>query len=146
MRDRMDESAVNHNRRSRRSPVLLAATVELRGAVHDVKLRNLSEEGALIEGAEGLPEFSAIIFCRKELRARARIAWVQGKYVPSLLAAIGGVVERHLGVDQGELFVASESNALEPTIHPACPQCGSPSLIKVEGCNNCLSCGYSKCG
>ena len=73
-------------------------------------------------------------------------AWVQGKYVPSLLAAIGGVVERHLGVDQGELFVASESNALEPTIHPACPQCGSPSLIKVEGCNNCLSCGYSKCG
>ena len=33
-------------------------------------------------------------------------AWVQGNYVPSLLAAIGGVVERHLGVDQGELFVA----------------------------------------
>ena len=27
-----------------------------------------------------------------------------------------------------------------------CPQCGSASLVKVEGCNNCLSCGYSKCG
>lgn len=80
MRRGMDQSSVTHNRRSRRSPVLLAATVELGGAVHDVKLRNLSEEGALIEGAEGLPEYSAITFCRKELRARARIAWVQGKY------------------------------------------------------------------
>ena len=80
MRGHMDESSLNHNRRSRRSPVLLAATVELGGAVHDVKLRNLSEEGALIEGAEGLPEYAAITFCRKDLRVRARIAWVQGKY------------------------------------------------------------------
>ncbi|HET9335821.1 MAG TPA: adenosylcobalamin-dependent ribonucleoside-diphosphate reductase [Sphingomicrobium sp.] len=72
-------------------------------------------------------------------------AWVQGKYVPSLLAAIGGIVERHLGVEQGELF-APKAQSTEPAIHPACPQCGSPSLIKVEGCNNCLSCGYSKCG
>jgi hypothetical protein len=75
----MDESTVAHNRRARRSPVLLAATVELGGAVHDVKLRNLSSEGALIEGAEGLPEYASITFCRKELRVRARIAWVQGK-------------------------------------------------------------------
>jgi len=80
MRVSMDESSVTHNRRSRRSPVLLAASIELGGAVHEVKLRNLSSEGALIEGAEGLPEYAAITFCRKELRARARIAWVQGKH------------------------------------------------------------------
>ena len=24
-------------------------------------------------------------------------AWMQGRYVPSLLAAIGGIIERHLG-------------------------------------------------
>ena len=29
---------------------------------------------------------------------------------------------------------------------PACPQCGACALVKVEGCNNCLDCGYSKCG
>lgn len=76
----MDESSVNHNRRSRRSPVLLAASVELGGAVHDVKLRNLSSDGALVEGADDLPEYANIVFCRKDLRVRARVAWVQGKY------------------------------------------------------------------
>ena len=43
------------NRRSRRSPVLLAASIEVGGTSLKVKLRNLSEEGALIEG-ERLPE------------------------------------------------------------------------------------------
>jgi ribonucleoside-diphosphate reductase alpha chain len=75
-------------------------------------------------------------------------AWIQGRYVPSLLAAIGGVIERHL-------------TGLEPTLPSpapdpieqhkamalrACPQCGAAALIKIEGCNNCLECGYSKCG
>ena len=73
-------------------------------------------------------------------------AWVQGKYVPSLLAAIGGVIERHLGAEQGELFQPPKPDAPSSAPHAACPQCGSPSLVKVEGCNNCLSCGYSKCG
>src|SRR5512133_1021965 len=58
----MDESSVTHNRRSRRSPVRLAATVELGGAVHDVKLRKLSSDGALVQGAQDLPENAAITF------------------------------------------------------------------------------------
>ncbi|MCL6698455.1 adenosylcobalamin-dependent ribonucleoside-diphosphate reductase [Sphingomonas sp. NSE70-1] len=75
-------------------------------------------------------------------------AWMQGKYVPSLLAAIGNVVERHLS-GLGDTPV--EASAFEPvaagtSVLPQCPQCGSASLVKVEGCNNCLSCGYSKCG
>lgn len=27
-----------------------------------------------------------------------------------------------------------------------CPSCGSASLISIEGCKQCSSCGYSKCG
>jgi ribonucleoside-diphosphate reductase alpha chain len=27
-----------------------------------------------------------------------------------------------------------------------CPRCSSPSFVKLEGCDSCLSCGYSKCG
>ena len=44
------------------------------------KLRNLSSDGALIHGGEKLPEGSAITFCRKDLRVRARVAWVQGAH------------------------------------------------------------------
>ena len=76
----MDESSMLKNRRSRRSPVLLAATVEVAGAQVAVKLRNLSEEGALIEG-ERLPlEGSNTVFGRNELRLRSRVVWVQGRY------------------------------------------------------------------
>jgi PilZ domain len=68
------------NRRSRRSPVLLAASLEVAGEMISVKLRNLSEEGALIEG-ENLPvEGAPTIFCRNDLRLRSRIVWVHGRY------------------------------------------------------------------
>ena len=73
-------------------------------------------------------------------------AWMQGKYVPSLLAAIGGVIERHLGL--GEAALTKADAQAEVTVAPraCCPQCGAAAMIKVEGCNNCLECGYSKCG
>lgn len=67
-------------RRSRRSPVLLTATVEVEGAAVSVKLRNLSEEGALIEGDRLPLEGSTTFFERKELRLKSRVAWVQGRY------------------------------------------------------------------
>src|SRR5215210_8882906 len=76
----MDESSMMKNRRSRRSPVLLAATVEIAGAPVAVKLRNLSEEGALIE-ADRLPlEGSSTCFQRNDLRLKGRVVWVQGRY------------------------------------------------------------------
>jgi ribonucleoside-diphosphate reductase alpha chain len=27
-----------------------------------------------------------------------------------------------------------------------CPRCNDASFVKLEGCDSCLSCGYSKCG
>lgn len=76
----MDQSSITHNRSSRRSPVLLAASVEVGGATQAVKLRNLSKDGALIEG-DALPvEGSSTLFCRNDLSVRARVAWVQGRF------------------------------------------------------------------
>ena len=76
----MDESSITQNRRSRRSPVLLTATVHVAGGPVAVKLRNLSEQGALIEADSLAPEGAEAIFERKELRLKSRIVWVQGKY------------------------------------------------------------------
>ena len=76
----MDESSMVQNRRSRRSNVLLAALIEVSGTVIPVKLRNLSEQGALIEG-DGLPvEGSEVLFRRNELSVKSRIAWVHDKH------------------------------------------------------------------
>jgi ribonucleoside-diphosphate reductase alpha chain len=82
-------------------------------------------------------------------------AWMDKRYVPSLLAAIGGVIEEHM-IDIGflrdtdnlelefnkkkQLAYAKESNLGQ------CSQCGSAGLIRQEGCDLCSSCGYSKCG
>ena len=75
-------------------------------------------------------------------------AWMQGRYVPSLLAAIGGVIERHLGPAEPVLPLPDPAPGAESHRRalPVCPQCGACALVKVEGCNNCLDCGYSKCG
>jgi ribonucleoside-diphosphate reductase alpha chain len=83
-------------------------------------------------------------------------AWMKGRYVPSILAAIGGVIERHL-VETG--FITSEGMALssdpaaeaiavgESRMAPAtCPSCGSYNTTLREGCEVCLDCGHSKCG
>jgi ribonucleoside-diphosphate reductase alpha chain len=93
---------------------------------------------------------SDVAFVAEELKAvfdPRGGAWMQGRYVPSLLAAIGDIVERHLsGV--GDRPVEAEAFERETSAKPMpqCPQCGASALVKVEGCNNCLECGYSKCG
>jgi ribonucleoside-diphosphate reductase alpha chain len=73
-------------------------------------------------------------------------AWMQGRYVPSLLAAIGDIVERHLNALGAVEAGAPQASFAHPFTPAACPQCGASALVKVEGCNNCLDCGYSKCG
>lgn len=82
-------------------------------------------------------------------------AWMQGRYVPSILAAIGGVIERHMieiGFIEGEgLGLKSDPKAQviavgERPRGPACPSCGSFSMQMAEGCMTCTACGHSKCG
>jgi ribonucleoside-diphosphate reductase alpha chain len=81
--------------------------------------------------------------------------WMSGRYVPSLLAAIGEVIERHL-MDIGFLGQRKQSlSGAMPNVGAIpqegararyCPRCGDASFVKLDGCDSCLSCGYSKCG
>ena len=75
---RMDESLMTQNRRSRRANVLLAATIEAFGNSIPVKLRNLSTEGALIEGKNLPLEGASVVFKRNELSVDSRVIWVLG--------------------------------------------------------------------
>ena len=76
----MDESNITQNRRSRRSPVLLGATIEIDSAQVSVKLRNLSESGALIEGDRLPREGAKVRFRRGNLEVNSRVVWVDGKF------------------------------------------------------------------
>ena len=81
-------------------------------------------------------------------------AWLEGKYIPSILAAIGGVIEEHmvntgfiLGKGMGlktdpkaEVVNLSQSRSL------SCSSCGQFEMRMAEGCMTCGNCGYSKCG
>jgi ribonucleoside-diphosphate reductase alpha chain len=88
--------------------------------------------------------------------------WMGGRYVPSLLAAIGDVIEQHMieigflpragetraQADDGKIVVlkdAAQKDSARDKRFRACPKCGTYSLLRQEGCDSCTSCGYSKC-
>jgi len=89
--------------------------------------------------------------------------WIEGRYVPSLLAAIGEVIEKHM-IEIGFItgpYADPEANAVPLALNSSelirgenesnnhlrsCPKCYTASLIRMEGCDTCVSCGYSKCG
>ncbi len=94
--------------------------------------------------------------------------WMDGRYVPSLLAAIGEVIEQHLisigfiaadaspiAADPARAFIGGGGGGAAPvplppapeTLHlRPCPKCHAPSLTRQEGCDSCMNCGYSRCG
>jgi ribonucleoside-diphosphate reductase alpha chain len=81
--------------------------------------------------------------------------WSNGRYVGSLVAAIGDIIERHM-VETGFL-VPADKLLPKPMTRPApeaaatqlgrlCPKCSQPGLVREAGCLSCLQCGWSKCG
>lgn len=95
--------------------------------------------------------------------------WNKGKYMPSIIAEIGDVIERHL-IEIGMLHapemddtkkqlieakkkeLAGESIAAEatpsefPESASLCAKCNQKAAIVMDGCMTCLNCGDSKCG
>ncbi|RUP07672.1 adenosylcobalamin-dependent ribonucleoside-diphosphate reductase [Hyphomicrobium sp.] len=97
--------------------------------------------------------------------------WMGGRYVPSLLAAIGDVIEQHMihigfltRDDEGRDDASKRQpiaavqriggdGALAPQEHVSaiasariCPKCGERALRHIEGCWTCANCDYSRCG
>ena len=83
-------------------------------------------------------------------------AWVNGKYIPSILAAIGGVLEEHMVkigfIKNSDEMLShqkddlSKVEKLKRLKQKSCTSCGQFDLKMIEGCMTCLNCGYSKCG
>ena len=91
-----------------------------------------------------------------------------GKYMPSLVAEIGDIIEHHLKLigmlDSDDLdehqkqFIAAKKAEIEsktkkesndsgfPASAELCNKCNTKAMIKMDGCLTCLNCGDSKCG
>ena len=82
-----------------------------------------------------------------------------GKYMPSIVAEIGEVIQQHLisiGMMEGQLnnaeLVAKRHEAEEKLGSDAiakgnqCDKCGAMAVVRLDNCNCCLECGDSKCG
>ena len=117
-----------------------------------------------------------ISFVAEELKKVVSAAggtWIDGKYYGSLAALIGHILERHTldpldSTDERkfaanlmyETMMADEARAraevnpssekppaeLEHQNYSICPACNAPALVHKEGCEECLSCNYSRCG
>ena len=81
--------------------------------------------------------------------------WANGRYVPSLVAAIGDILERHMretgflaDPDAGAVVAQGAAASLTAVHHhgPSCPRCSQPGLVREGGCLSCVQCGWSKCG
>ncbi|PIE83245.1 MAG: NrdJb [Candidatus Contendobacter odensis] len=90
-----------------------------------------------------------------------------GKYMPSLVADIGDVIESHMrsigllqenSLDKHQRKLIEESRTrYEVSMHPArntsafppeatfCTKCQTKAAILMDGCLTCLNCGDSKC-
>ena len=93
-----------------------------------------------------------------------------GKYMPSLVAEIGDVIESHMrvigllkeeGPDENQRKLIEEKRAQYeaavkaveeahsksfPESASMCPKCQTKAMIMMDNCLTCLNCGYSKCG
>lgn len=93
-----------------------------------------------------------------------------GKFMPSLIAELGEVIEKHLieigmlvpeGLDEHQKKLVEQKrkefeaetkqkDAFAKSEFPAgaqlCAKCSTAAVVMMDGCMTCLSCGDSKCG
>ena len=90
----------------------------------------------------------------------------KGTYMNSVVAEIGYALETHLYeigflkreelTDTQKNYIAEKKEELgipsgegEESFPPSatvCKACGKKAVMRLDGCDTCLSCGYSKCG
>lgn len=93
-----------------------------------------------------------------------------GKFMPSIIAELGYIVEKHLisigllaepELDEGQQKLIAEKraefeasskqqDAFSKSDYPEgaqlCAKCSTAAVVMMDGCMTCLSCGDSKCG
>ena len=85
--------------------------------------------------------------------------WNKGKYMPSIIAEIGDILEKHLidtGVIKSQVVDEVQAKIIEDKKAELgddwmknaslCPKCNEKAVVVRDGCATCMNCGDSKCG
>lgn len=77
-------------------------------------------------------------------------AWIKQRYYGSLVALIGETLGEHLDRDDicesNEAIIEEVQDTQTQQKGEQCPQCGLPTLTKLEGCLRCTNCDFNLCG
>lgn len=84
-----------------------------------------------------------------------------GDYMPSVVAEMGYILERHLARNEKQYAIkavpvdlsqvkrqddAASQGGQFPSTAELCTKCMAKSVMVLDGCQTCLNCGASKCG
>lgn len=79
--------------------------------------------------------------------------WLDGKYIASLTAGIGMILEKHYkrmgyisDVDRVPFITEDEKAKVKGMKGDKCPECNEYTVFPQDGCAVCFNCGHSKCG
>ena len=124
--------------------------------------------------SSGLRKGGDVAFLVEELKAvfdpRGGYWQSGGKFMPSIIAELGHIVEKHLisigmmatpELDEGQKELIAQKraefeeaqkqqDAFSDSDYPEgaqlCSKCNTVAVVMMDGCMTCLSCGDSKCG
>jgi hypothetical protein len=113
----VDNASVDCRRQSERCRVFLTAKLVTTTDERPIKLRDLSETGALVEGEKVPEQGTDVVLMRGEFEVFARIAWSDGKRAG---------VQFDAPVPTGEIFAQVKAAPKAPT--PAAASFRRPSL------------------
>ena len=92
-----------------------------------------------------------IDFISRELmkvRSADDAGYVGGKFYGSLVALIGDTIgKHHSSGDIREVKKVQPHTIKDPQVSlgETCPACNQPAIFRIEGCDKCTNCTYSKC-
>ena len=78
---------------------------------------------------------------------------INGQYIYSIPSTLAKTLEEYIPSEGEDYSIPPEGNGDYSVVEHKpkvtgmkCPQCGENKYTKTDGCYQCMSCGYSKCG
>jgi hypothetical protein len=111
----------NEQRCGPRSSLFLAATIESAGVTSPVRIRDLSESGARLEGPAFPPVGARLMLRRQEVKIDATVKWIAGPRCGIAFEGRVAVADWIAGKSSGPVFGQARVDALQAAVRAGAP-------------------------